>query len=733
MKVTADQAQRMREQALALSKVSAQGPDEMARSYYFLASAGLNAEQAMAALPVVTAFATAGAFDMAKATEYLTDAQSALGLKVADATQNMVNMARVADVLVYAANASNASVEQFAMALTSKAGSSLKMFNKSVEEGVAVLAVFADQGIKAELAGNNFSRVMLLLGKAQLDNKKAFDKYNLSLYDGNGKMRNMADIIQDLERILLPMSDAMKTATLDALGFEARVQGAILPLIGASSAIRRYEKELRAAGGTTADVADKQMKSFSNQIKMLWNNIKILAIGIGEQLAPKIMMLGGYVKDLISTWNSLSETTKSIITNLAIFAAAIGPLAVGISVLIKFVSMLGVAIAAVAAGTPAAMLILATAVTAGLIVLIDKFADAVAGTKAFNTELEQLGVAGEKALARVNKRRYEEVERIKDIADRPERDAAGAAAAEKARQQLKVHQRDLQRKNKELQEASKGQNWLGEWVGNDRIFATAEAEYKKAKAKFDAALDYYRQLEGIGAGDKAADVNANLAELDRMDALQTSINDYVKDLQKASATVGMNEAQVKLWEFAHDGATASMLAEARAAVELTAAVERHQKALETGKAMIEEYLTPLEKLEKRRKEIAGLFLINAFGYKTAERASLAANKEYKEAEKALRELQMKANIRINFDFTNNKAVREGTDEFYALMQLVPNAGELPTPKDKGGAVGPGGADAKALSYDQLRELEDANWKLENIARNTARPPVIIEVANAGLQ
>ena len=95
---------------------------------------------------------------------------------------------------------------------------------------------------------------------------------------------------------------------------------------------------------------------------------------------------------------------------------------------------------------------------------------------------------------------------------------------------------------------------------------------------------------------------------------------------------------------------------------------------------------------------------------------------------------MKANIRINFDFTNNKAVREGTDEFYALMQLVPNAGELPTPKDKGGAVGPGGGGAAgALNYEQLRELEDANFKLANIARNTARPPVIIEVASAGLQ
>lgn len=720
MKVTADQAQRMREQALALSKVSAQGPDEMARSYYFLASAGLNAEQAMAALPVVTAFATAGAFDMAKATEYLTDAQSALGLKVADATQNMVNMARVADVLVYAANASNASVEQFAMALTSKAGSSLKMFNKSVEEGVAVLAVFADQGIKAELAGNNFSRVMLLLGKAQLDNKAAFDKYNLTLYDGNGKLKNLADIIQDLERVLMPMSDSMKTATLDLLGFEARVQGAILPLIGASSEIRKYEKELRAAGGTTADVAGKQMKSFSNQIKILWNNVKVLAIEIGEQLAPKILMLGGYVKDTIASWNSLSAGTKSAAMNLLIFAAAVGPLAVGISVLIKFVSMLGIAIAAVAAGTPIAMILIAAAVTVAVVAFERWLYRMASGAEEFEAKMESAAKAAERTASAIAKAHGTKFAEISAMPRGDRKTEAVDNEKEKLREQLAWNLRDLQGYKRRLDAAN---TYWGN-VFNSQELQKATANYDEADALYKATLKRYKDYAGIEKTEKAEDINKGLAEMDRMDQVISRIADYTKEQQKLQATVGMTEAQVKLWEFAQEGATEAMLAEARAASLLTEALERTNKAKETGIAMMEEYLTPLEKFQKKQTEIMQLLMVGAIGKKTADRASLAANKEYKDAEKALLELQKKANIRINYDFMNNKMVEEGTDEFYRLMQLVPEAGRSASePIDK--PAGP-------MNDKELRELEYANYKLEMIARNTAKPPVVITVKNAGL-
>lgn len=325
---TDEQKKSMRSVALEMVKSGnyLQGPDELAKSYFYLASAGKDAAQSMALLPTVSKFATAGAFDMALATDLLTDAQSALGMTSKDTVKDMEKMTRLGDVLVKANTLANASVEQFSIALTTKAGAALKVYNKDVEEGVAVLLAMADQGMKAELAGNALDRITRLLSKSALDNAKAHEKYGFTVFDNTGKMRNFADIVGNLETSLAGMSDETRAAALDAMGFDARVQGVILPLLGSSEAIRRYEKELRSASGITKEVADDQMTAFSNQMKVMWNQIKVVAISIGETLAPMLLKLNEVIRGGIDWWNNLSESTKRFIIKSAIVVAVLGPI-----------------------------------------------------------------------------------------------------------------------------------------------------------------------------------------------------------------------------------------------------------------------------------------------------------------------------------------------------------------------------------------------------------------------
>ena len=135
----------MAETARVISEETTFSAAELAKAYYFLASAGMNAEQSVAALGTVAKFAQAGAFDLARATDLLTDAQTALGLSSKNAEINQRNLIRVADVLVKANTLANASVEQFSEALTNKAAAALVNVNKKMEEGVAVLAAYAER------------------------------------------------------------------------------------------------------------------------------------------------------------------------------------------------------------------------------------------------------------------------------------------------------------------------------------------------------------------------------------------------------------------------------------------------------------------------------------------------------------------------------------------------------------------------------------------------------------
>src|SRR4030042_888017 len=216
---------------------------EAAKALYFLASAGYDATESIKTLPVLAKFAQAGMFSLERATSLLADAQSALGMRIRDdAVANMENMIRVSDVLTKANIMSNASLEQFSEALTTRAGAALRLVGKDIEEGAAVLAAFADQGVKGAEAGTRLDIVLRGLQRRALQDGEVLKKYNVAVFDSNGEMRNMADVIGDLERALEGKSDAQKRAILMEMEFADRSVASILNLVGMSDAIRNYEK-----------------------------------------------------------------------------------------------------------------------------------------------------------------------------------------------------------------------------------------------------------------------------------------------------------------------------------------------------------------------------------------------------------------------------------------------------------------------------------------------------------
>lgn len=286
--------------AREVAKTTTFSASQAAEAYFYLASAGLDAKASIEALPVVARFAQAGMFDMATATDLLTDAQSALGLTIRDdAIANMENMIALSDILVKANTLSNATVEQFARALTNKAAASMRQLNMDTEEGIAILAAFADQGIKDVEAGEKLFIVFRDLQSAQLRNREEWEKLNVAAFDSEGAMRPVADIVEDLTGLLSNMSDEQKRATLMMLGFQDRSVAAIMTLLGSSDAIRQYEANLRLAAGTTEDIATKQLNTFNAQLKLLWHAIQDVAIEVGTEMLPK---LKEFVEDVAKPW-----------------------------------------------------------------------------------------------------------------------------------------------------------------------------------------------------------------------------------------------------------------------------------------------------------------------------------------------------------------------------------------------------------------------------------------------
>ena len=324
MQTTEEQQRAMAQASRQVAIESRVSASESAEAFFFLASAGLDAEQSISALPQVTKFAQAGMFDMALATDLATDSQSALGLTVKDAEQNLTNLTRVTDVLVKANTLANASVQQFAEALTTKSGSALKVTNKSIEEGVAVLSAFADRGVKGAEAGEKLNQLLRDTTRAVGKNSEVFKRFNINIVDNEGNLKNLASVIDELDNGMAGLSDQQKAVLLDQLGLNRGVADAVKILSGAGDQIREYQSALENAGGVTEDVANKQVESLQGQLEILSSKFTEVGLRVVDALAPALEGAIGLLDGMLDSLLGNAEATDEVIDSTERFNQALG-------------------------------------------------------------------------------------------------------------------------------------------------------------------------------------------------------------------------------------------------------------------------------------------------------------------------------------------------------------------------------------------------------------------------
>lgn len=424
--VTPQLREELESLARSMARETITSADDLAKSYYYLTQSGLDVAGAMASLDTVNRFAIAGMFDQKEATDILTDAQAALGKNISDnAKANAAEMTRIGDILVKASTIANSSVEQFSTALTSKAGAAMKLFNRETEEGVAVLAAYADQGVRAELAGNSYDRALRLLAKSAVANADAHKALGFSVFDAQtGAMRPMADILENLTQIMSGLNDEQKIATMLMLGFEARSQQAITPLLGMEGQIRRIQTELRMAGGAILDVSNIVQSGFTAQMTIFWNQVKDISIEIGEQLVPVLRILTGVLQTLMQMWQAMPSSMQATIVYFGLTAAAAGPLTMAIFGLRRAIALVGPALTmfatrlgvAQAAAVATRLSLVGLAALVG-VVFVKSFYNGSEALKKFNDEMQRADDLATKWENMVQQRMNKQYDTIKGMKD----------------------------------------------------------------------------------------------------------------------------------------------------------------------------------------------------------------------------------------------------------------------------------------------------------------------------
>lgn len=268
---------------------------ELAEGFFFLASAGLDAQQSLEALPVVARFAQAGHLGLARGTELLTDVMAGFGIKVKDATQNMKNMTEVADLLVKANTTADATTQQFAESLAGPLSSAARQAGVSLQQTVAMLSVLADIGIKSKAAGTALGIVLRDLQFKGVKNAGAFEKLGITIFRTSDGMIDLIKTFEDFETTFSGAQQKEFISGLIDLGLQQRSIKFLKVFVGLTNEMKEAFVDAMQAMDASADVAESSMTDLekaTNALSGAWGELADILtppvfsfIAVGAELA----------------------------------------------------------------------------------------------------------------------------------------------------------------------------------------------------------------------------------------------------------------------------------------------------------------------------------------------------------------------------------------------------------------------------------------------------------------
>ena len=302
---------------------------ECAEALNYLALAGYDTQQMCDTLPTVLNLAAAGDIALADASDMVTDAMSALGMGV-DEAETMV------DQMAKTASTTNTSVAQLGEGILT-IGATAKSIKGGTAELNTELGILANNGIKGAEGGTHLRNIILSLQNPTDKAAAQMEALGLSVYDSEGNMRSMNDILGDLNKSMDGMTSAEKSNIISTIFNKTDLSSVNALLANTGETWDSLQKSITDSGGAAQQMADTQLDNLQGQITILKSALEGLAISFGELLMPAIKQIVGWAQKFVDWLNGMNDGTKKVIMTVALLAAALGPVLIVIGKVISAV------------------------------------------------------------------------------------------------------------------------------------------------------------------------------------------------------------------------------------------------------------------------------------------------------------------------------------------------------------------------------------------------------------
>lgn len=290
---------------------------ECAEALNYLALAGYDTQEMADTLPTVLNLAAAGGIDLASASDMVTDAMSALGMETSEADTMVDQMAKTA-------SSTNTSVAQLGEGILT-IGATAKTIKGGTAELNTALGILANNGIKGSEGGTKFRNVILSLQNPTDKAASTMDALGVSVYDSEGNMRSLNDILGDLNTSMDGMTAEEKANIISNIFNKADLSAVNALLANTGDTWDELQTSIENSGGAAQQMADTQLDNLNGQLTILKSAVEGFAISIGEALLPMVKNIVTKIQDFVTWLNNLDEGTKQVIVKIGLFIAALGP------------------------------------------------------------------------------------------------------------------------------------------------------------------------------------------------------------------------------------------------------------------------------------------------------------------------------------------------------------------------------------------------------------------------
>ena len=282
MGTTVDQIDNLTKVAKEMGSTTKFTATQAADALNYLALAGYDADKAAEVLPSVLNLAAAGGMDLAYASDLVTDAMASLNIEA-----NKQNVDDFGNKLAMAASKANANVSQLGEAILTVGGTAANLKGGTTELTTA-LGLLANVGIKGAEGGTHLRNIILSLQSPTDEAAKKMQKLGLQVYDSQGKMRGLNDILSDLNSAMNGMTQGQKDSIINQL-FNKTDLAAVNGLLAAQGEQwGTLAAQIDNADGAMGQMAETQIDNLQGAMTIMSSAFEGMQLAVYDELEPTL-------------------------------------------------------------------------------------------------------------------------------------------------------------------------------------------------------------------------------------------------------------------------------------------------------------------------------------------------------------------------------------------------------------------------------------------------------------